>query len=175
MPHAARPLWPWLIFDVRRKDARRTLQRKMPVWSWRVDLWHHSRWLRGSHVVRIDCPRAQPLTSRAGRFSLEPLFSARWMPRPPRTHTFARCCRDRIEGLLLNRTILSLSVRIARSEVRRESAPPCSHGLSTPNKAPEPTSTSVMPRATLPLSEMKLQTELPNEARATPAVAVAHL
>jgi hypothetical protein len=44
-----------------------------------------------------------------------------------------------------------------------------------PNKAPEPTSTSVMPRAILSCFEMKQRTELPNQARVTPAAAVAHL
>ena len=44
-----------------------------------------------------------------------------------------------------------------------------------PNKAPEPTATSVMPRAIVSVSEMKLRTEVPIQARVTPAVAVAHL
>ena len=43
------------------------------------------------------------------------------------------------------------------------------------NKALEPTTTSVMPRAILPSSDLKLQTEFPNQARVMPAVAVAHL
>jgi hypothetical protein len=47
--------------------------------------------------------------------------------------------------------------------------------VNEPNKAPEPTPTSVMPRATLPVSDMKLRTEIPNQARVTPAVVVAHL
>ena len=44
-----------------------------------------------------------------------------------------------------------------------------------PNKALEPTATSVMPRAIVCFFELKLQTEVLNQARATPAVAVAHL
>jgi hypothetical protein len=44
-----------------------------------------------------------------------------------------------------------------------------------PNKAPEPTSTSVMSRAIVSISEMKQRTRFPNQARATPAVVVAHL
>ena len=44
-----------------------------------------------------------------------------------------------------------------------------------PNKALEPTSTSVMPRATLPFPDLNGRTALPNPARVTPAVAVAHL
>jgi hypothetical protein len=47
--------------------------------------------------------------------------------------------------------------------------------VSWANKAPEPTSTSVMPRATVSFSELKHRTEVPNQARAMPAVAVAHL
>ena len=43
------------------------------------------------------------------------------------------------------------------------------------NKAPEPTTTSVTPRAMLRLSEMKQQTENRIEARVVPAVVVAHL
>ena len=44
-----------------------------------------------------------------------------------------------------------------------------------PNKALEPTSTSVMPRATLSFSALKPRTSFPNQARVMPAVAVAHL
>ena len=44
-----------------------------------------------------------------------------------------------------------------------------------PNKAPEPTSTSVMPRAIEVITESSIPTPLPNQARVTPAVAVAHL
>jgi hypothetical protein len=44
-----------------------------------------------------------------------------------------------------------------------------------PNKAPEPTSTSVMPRAIVCFFEMKPRKQFPNQARVTPAVAVAHL
>ena len=44
-----------------------------------------------------------------------------------------------------------------------------------PNKAPEPTLTSVMPRAISPESEMKRRTEFHSPARVTPAVSVAHL
>ena len=44
-----------------------------------------------------------------------------------------------------------------------------------PNKALEPTSTSVMPRATLSFSDLKQWIESSNEARVMPAVAVAHL
>jgi hypothetical protein len=43
------------------------------------------------------------------------------------------------------------------------------------NKAPEPTSTSVMPRAIEVISESSIPTPLWNQARVTPAVAVAHL
>jgi len=46
---------------------------------------------------------------------------------------------------------------------------------SMPNKALEPTSTSVMPRAILPFSELKPRTKFSNQARVMPAVAVAHL
>ena len=44
-----------------------------------------------------------------------------------------------------------------------------------PNKAPEPTSTSVTLRAIVPISEMKLRTDVRLQARSAPAVAVAHL
>jgi len=44
-----------------------------------------------------------------------------------------------------------------------------------PNKTPEPTSTSVMPRAASLVSEMKRRTHFQNAARVMPAVAVAHL
>ena len=44
-----------------------------------------------------------------------------------------------------------------------------------PNKTPEPTSTSVMPRAIVPFSDLKQRTDFQNHARAMPAVAVAHL
>ena len=44
-----------------------------------------------------------------------------------------------------------------------------------PNKALEPTSTSVMPRAISSFSELKPRIEFPNQARVMPAVAVAHL
>jgi len=47
--------------------------------------------------------------------------------------------------------------------------------IGPPNKAPEPTSTSVMPRATLPSSDLKERTDDLNKARVMPAVAVAHL
>jgi len=44
-----------------------------------------------------------------------------------------------------------------------------------PNKAPEPTTTAVMPRATLPVSGVKNRTDDQNPARVMPAVVVAHL
>jgi hypothetical protein len=44
-----------------------------------------------------------------------------------------------------------------------------------PNKAPEPTSTSVTLRAIVSFSEMKHSTEFRIPARSVPAVAVAHL
>jgi membrane-associated protease RseP (regulator of RpoE activity) len=44
-----------------------------------------------------------------------------------------------------------------------------------PNKALEPTATSVMPRAIVSSSEMKRQTQFSNQARVMPAVPVAHL
>jgi hypothetical protein len=44
-----------------------------------------------------------------------------------------------------------------------------------PNKSPEPTPTSVTPRATAPFSEMKPPTETRWPARVVPAVVVAHL
>ena len=47
--------------------------------------------------------------------------------------------------------------------------------IGPPNKAPEPTSSSVMPRAIVPSSELKQRTEFLNRARAMPAEAVAHL
>ena len=46
---------------------------------------------------------------------------------------------------------------------------------SPPNKAPEPTSTSVTLRAFVGSSEMKLWTDVRFAARSAPAVAVAHL
>jgi hypothetical protein len=50
----------------------------------------------------------------------------------------------------------------------------CSCRLS-PNKAPEPTATSVTPRAISRSAELKRRTENRSEARVAPAVAVAHL
>jgi hypothetical protein len=47
--------------------------------------------------------------------------------------------------------------------------------LRSSNKALEPTTTAVMPRASLPVSEVKQRTEDRNPARVTPAVVVAHL
>jgi len=47
--------------------------------------------------------------------------------------------------------------------------------MKEPNKPPEPTSSSVMPRAIVSVFEMKLWTEVPTQARAMPAEAVAHL
>jgi hypothetical protein len=47
--------------------------------------------------------------------------------------------------------------------------------MKTPNKALEPTTTAVMPRAILPASKLKHRTGDPNPARVTPAVVVAHL
>ena len=44
-----------------------------------------------------------------------------------------------------------------------------------PNKAPEPTPTSVTLRAIVPLYELNLRTEIPFAARSAPAVVVAHL
>ena len=44
-----------------------------------------------------------------------------------------------------------------------------------PNKAPEPTSTSVMPRAIVSFLDLKQRTAFPIHARVIPAVAVAHL
>jgi hypothetical protein len=44
-----------------------------------------------------------------------------------------------------------------------------------PNKAPEPTSRSVTPRAIVLFSEMKQRTSNPNPARVAPEQAVAHL
>ena len=43
------------------------------------------------------------------------------------------------------------------------------------NKAPEPTTTSVTPRATEREIEMKQRDEFQSEARVVPAVVVAHL
>ena len=47
--------------------------------------------------------------------------------------------------------------------------------VKMPNKAPEPTSTSVTLRAIASSSEMNLRTEVRALARSAPAVAVAHL
>src|SRR5687768_1549882 len=47
--------------------------------------------------------------------------------------------------------------------------------LDPSNKAPEPTAISVMPRASLSISDLKPRPEFPNQARVMPAVAVAHL
>jgi len=44
-----------------------------------------------------------------------------------------------------------------------------------PNKAPEPTSGAVMPRATSLVIELKPQNQFRNPARVTPSPAVAHL
>ena len=49
------------------------------------------------------------------------------------------------------------------------------HLSDPPNKAPEPTSTSVTLRAIVSSSELKHWTENPLAARSAPAVAVAHL
>jgi hypothetical protein len=45
----------------------------------------------------------------------------------------------------------------------------------SPNKAPEPTSTSVTLRAIVPIAEMNHRTEIHFQARSAPAVTVAHL
>ncbi len=44
-----------------------------------------------------------------------------------------------------------------------------------PNKAPEPTLPSVTLRATSRITDMKLRSAEPNQARSAPAVSVAHL
>ena len=44
-----------------------------------------------------------------------------------------------------------------------------------PNKSPEPTSSSVMPRAIVSFLDLKQRTEFQNQARVMPAEAVAHL
>ena len=44
-----------------------------------------------------------------------------------------------------------------------------------PNKSPEPTSCTVMPRATVCFCELKLPTEFRSPARVMPVQAVAHL
>jgi len=51
----------------------------------------------------------------------------------------------------------------------------CIRNSSTPNKAPEPTTTAVTPRAISPVFEMKLPTPKPNVAPVAPAAVVAHL
>jgi len=44
-----------------------------------------------------------------------------------------------------------------------------------PNKAPEPTTMAVTPRAISRVTEMKPQTEIRHAARGAPAMVVAHL
>jgi hypothetical protein len=68
-----------------------------------------------------------------------------------------------------NMRVESLSARF-RVTVHRSIRIP-----GAPNKTPEPTPTSVTPRATTPSSEMKPPTEIGLLARVVPAVVVAHL
>ena len=63
---------------------------------------------------------------------------------------------------------MKVEIRDARGDLMASKAKP-------PYKAPEPTSTSVTPRALSSTLEMKHRTEERSEARVAPAVAVAHL
>ena len=65
-------------------------------------------------------------------------------------------------------------VQVSGPLVPKHSSPEI-QATQSPNKTLEPTSTSVMSRAIVSFLEVKLRTEFQIQARATPAVAVAHL
>ena len=67
------------------------------------------------------------------------------------------------------------SLRTMKPEIRDARRHLMAPKAKPPNKALEPTSTSVTPRALSGASEMKHRTEKPSKARVAPAVAVAHL
>jgi len=71
--------------------------------------------------------------------------------------------------------LCSKSERLVFEFIAAASAIDVFEATQRPNKAPEPTTTAVMPRATLPVSDVKQRTENRNPARVTPAVVVAHL
>ena len=83
---------------------------------------------------------------------------------------------------IIQRVLARASLRGITGPSQRRSLPPPSirvgyqgESPKPPNKAPEPTTTSVTPRAILRSSEVKQRTEARSEARVVPAAVVAHL
>ena len=138
--HAARPLWPWLIFDVRQKSSaqpRRALSNQ-PRQS----------------VSKLSQRLKHPVSHILGARTLHP-----------------RNMKGTASGSNRSREVDSGGV--GGSLARVISA--VFDSLQTPNKALEPTSTSVTLRAIGSFSELKPWTANPQAARCAPAVAVAHL
>ena len=181
MLHAARQLPAWLIYDVGQNiesSSMRTIESEVAVEAAR-------RTDRAGTVSSAsDAGRA---AGHSGRRQCAVVLAV-----------FRQCCSglvraaDATQSGTLPRRSSPLSLRDPTLRSRRHRpcrlmksrvfVPPCAIRAAAagelpdpPNKAPEPTSTSVTSRAIVCFPEMKRWTEKPIEARAAPAVAVAHL
>ena len=203
MRHAARQLPSWLIFDVRRKASSCAsipsapprdgfalgLSIAAPVDPKKGVIWQATLQMK----LPIKSPSRRHRTTAAIK-SCKALahFSKKW-------ETFSALCASK--RIALDAGLRSLhparesqllipdrtsKMAAPRSHKDDEPVPPLprleslftsalSSPQSPPNKAPEPTSTSVTLRAFVGSSEMKLWTDVRFAARSAPAVAVAHL
>jgi hypothetical protein len=171
--HAARQPWSWLIFDVRPFEpfvshtmiTRREPQARFGCFSTRAipprslpSIFGDSpvKVCSGQEAIRLGfgslSSRGRPL-----RVSLASSIRSRFL------EIFSPCFPSVLQTLRL----LSCD---ASPSASRASAP-----VQWPNKAPEPTPTSVMPRAFSGISECPGRKASSNHARVMPAVGVAHL
>ena len=148
--HESRPLWPWLIFDVRPYSS--TMDTRSLVSGQVRGLRLNSRRIGISDSPALKLPAE--VSGMWSRF-FSPACAARVaIERSFRVQRFGRA------------SSVSLSTRFDAIFHRR---------IGPPNKAPEPTTFAVTSRATSPLSEMKQQSPNLDAARAAPAKVVAHL
>ena len=150
MPHAARQLPAWLIFDVRPYSS--TMDNRGPV----------SRRVRRPCVNsrRIGISGFPGLKSPAEVLGMRFCF---FSPACAALFAVKRSFRDQRFG---RSSSVSFSPRVDAIFPRR---------IGPPNKAPEPTITSVTPRAILPMTECSNRIAGCFPARVVPAVLVAHL
>ena len=158
MLHAARPLPPWLICDVRQKIQRT-----------KTGVWSHFRRCGSSVSERWSCRRERvPGTrvTRSGKFQTVGT-------RRSGVHALTRVLPSHVRW--------TPRVTRSRHSVCESSPPPSSfialmiQVAAPPNKTPEPTACSVTPRAIEGKAEMKPQNANRFAARVAPEQAVAHL
>jgi hypothetical protein len=151
MLHEPRRRRPWLIFDVRRftmttiRSHSETMQVVASVPAGRK-FWFES-------VAAASIGRRDIRACRLARFTLSLRLRK----------VFERCFRASLKELPVLDGEASLFISEGVSS------------LQSPNKAPEPTSTSVTPRALVPKIECSNRIDRSIAARVVPAVLVAHL